>query len=340
MASGILHFITAKWQEIATNYRDLIIKDPEIASRIEAILRMVSYLIQGKFPFSQEISELVYTASNLLTLTNDEIYRHARKLANSASVIKIKRWLTVVEYVEVFIEVGSARLLGDFGRWVVVLMVQILKAAMRLVLVFKHKDGIQCRPTIAPMKRDSKTLSEMNNKQNMKNDPTAQELPVWKGERSGRFVRSLSAGNRRQYPNLDQYKMFVEQEPTPLTERQKLAELLYTVRPVLHILSMFTFGQNSWKPWLISTFTDLSRYLIAGDTTKRTFQERQEISRRYMVLLLYLLRSPCYDNYSREKVIAILGFLSRYIPGSSLIIGPLIEYLPYWQKTYSYNWTS
>lgn len=88
--------------------------------------------------------------------------------------------------------------------------------------------------------------------------------------------------------------------------------------------------------------------MLLGDTKKRTIQEKQEISRRYSVLLLYLLRSPCYDSYSkwvfnkllankrylitsllvlqlyRERVIAILGFLNRYIPGSSLIIGAML----------------
>ena len=69
----------------------------------------------------------------------------------------------------------------------------ICRATLRLILVLKHKDGIQQHPTIAPLKRDSKILPQAN-KKGLKNDTPSQELPVWKGERSGRFIRSLSAG--------------------------------------------------------------------------------------------------------------------------------------------------
>ena len=48
MASNIINYITSKWQQVATNYKNLIIKDPDIASKMEAILRMISYFIQGQ----------------------------------------------------------------------------------------------------------------------------------------------------------------------------------------------------------------------------------------------------------------------------------------------------
>lgn len=73
----------------------------------------------------------------------------------------------------------------------------IYRAILRLILVLKHEDGIQLHPTITPLKRDSKVLSPPKNKKGVKDDKPDQELPVWKGERSGRFVRSLSAGNNQ-----------------------------------------------------------------------------------------------------------------------------------------------
>lgn len=129
-------------------------------------------------------------------------------------------------------------------------------------------------------------------------------------------------------------------EPTDLSSRQLMAETLYISRPLLHISSMFLFGQTSWKPWLISCGVDVTSLALMGNTSDLNEDEKAEMSRRTVLLLLYLLRSPFYDNYSKTRILGFLRFVSDTIPGISLVLNPLLEYLPTWQKIYFHNWSS
>lgn len=65
-----------------------------------------------------------------------------------------------------------------------------------------------------------------------------------------------------------------------------------------------------------------------------------ELQRRKMMLLLYLLRSPFYDRYTKERLNKLLIVLSQSIPLVGHVLRPLAEYLPHWQGTYLYLWST
>lgn len=67
--------------------------------------------------------------------------------------------------------------------------------------------------------------------------------------------------------------------------------------------------------------------------------EKEELVRRQVGLLLYIVRSPFYDNYSKMRIIALLRFLSNRVPFARLVADPLEKYLPQWQNTYFYTWS-
>lgn len=73
------------------------------------------------------MSELVYCLSNLLVLFNDTIIKKAGTFHINDSVEKIKLWVTVVEYSEVFLELSAKKLWGTPGRWLVIVSIQIFK---------------------------------------------------------------------------------------------------------------------------------------------------------------------------------------------------------------------
>jgi peroxin-16 len=68
-------------------------------------------------------------------------------------------------------------------------------------------------------------------------------------------------------------------------------------------------------------------------------KEQEELFRRRIKLLLYILRSPFYDNYSRAKIFSMLNIISKRLPLAKLITEPLIQYLPNWQNSYFYMWS-
>ena len=66
-------------------------------------------------------------------------------------------------------------------------------------------------------------------------------------------------------------------------------------------------------------------------------EERKEINRRMLMLLMYLLRSPFYDRFSSRILSFWLTKLGR-LPLVGVLPKQLNLYLPYWQSMYSYNW--
>lgn len=73
------------------------------------------------------MSELIYCLSNLLVLCNDNIIKRAGRIELYDSVEKIKLWLTVIEYSEVFFELSAKKLWGSTGKWLVVISIQTFK---------------------------------------------------------------------------------------------------------------------------------------------------------------------------------------------------------------------
>uniref|UniRef100_A0A8I6A5Q8 Peroxisomal membrane protein PEX16 n=1 Tax=Rattus norvegicus TaxID=10116 RepID=A0A8I6A5Q8_RAT len=265
-----------------------------------------------------------------------------KSFLQSLSQQKLLTWLSVLECVEVFMEMGAAKVWGEVGRWLVIALIQLAKAVLRMFLLIWFKTGIQTSPPIVPLDRETQA-QPLDGDHNL-----GSPEPSYVGKRSNRVVRTLQNSpslHSRHWgaPQQREIRQKQQQEelstpPTPLGLQETIAESLYIARPLLHLLSLGLWGQRSWAPWLLSGVVDMTSLSLLSDRKNLTRRERLELRRRTILLLYYLLRSPFYDRFSEAKILFLLQLLADHIPGIGLVARPLMDYLPSWQKIYFYSW--
>uniref|UniRef100_A0A4W6CIQ6 Peroxisomal membrane protein PEX16 n=1 Tax=Lates calcarifer TaxID=8187 RepID=A0A4W6CIQ6_LATCA len=300
-----------------------------------------------KWNNKQEVIKFQFECHLISVLqTESERAHHCSHLVlccvQSLSQQRLLTWLSVLEHVEVFLEMGACKLWGEVGRWLVIGLIQIFKTIFRLVLLLWYKSGIQTSPPIIPLDRSAELGGEDDG------DGEQQDDTCFVGQRSGRVIRPLGSGPSLQArlwgaPNQQKKKRSslkekLHSKPTPLGLQETIAESVYIGRPLVHLLCLGLCGKQSWKPWLVSGVLELSSFAVLNDTKFQNRWERAEMRRRTFLLLYYLLRSPFYDKYSEEKILFLLRLLADHVPGIGLIARPLMDYLPTWQRIYFYNW--
>lgn len=187
--------------------------------------------------------------------------------------------------------------------------------------------------------------------------------------RSSRFIEEeekidennpINAIQRRKLEFLiNRYK---EHKSAALTEKQLYGEIIHISRPMVHLALMGIFGTQSWISYFASIAMDTSSlYLIRPEPGSRSqditsmvqtntpfditqlyqfnMNERFELGQRASSMMLYLLRSPFFDGYTKEKALEGLRSVGSSIPIVRNFVDTFVDYIPEWQKDYFRVWT-
>ncbi|XP_026822956.1 peroxisomal membrane protein PEX16 [Rhopalosiphum maidis] len=322
------------------HYVNWVSAHPERTTDLEASIKWISYFLAGRINNSTLLSELIYSMSNFMMLFNDQIILSTTK-PNPVTVSdkgkkkifsseNIKRFITTVDYIEVFIEVSAKKLWGNKGRWIIIVLLQTVKCMARLYLLHVHKLHILESPPIQPLDRKSVGLKC--------NDTVDGVITL----PSGRTIRKLDNAppmNRRTWEAPPRADKLGGIPGRTLSDRHIVAETMYIMKPIVHLGSMCVFGEQSWKPWLISITIEYISLQRLKSLKNLSPQQRLVLSKRSLNLAMYIVRSPFFENYSEKHIRLFLHWFVNSVPLVGPLMRPFLEYMKQWQETYFYLWS-
>lgn len=113
-----------------------------------------------------------------------------------------------------------------------------------------------------------------------------------------------------------------------------LAEVLYIIRPLLHLMLIRRFGWQSWRALGTAFAVDgIARQLMARSREEEVVDER---NRRMLLLLLYLARSPLFDHVAKVILRRLERTVSR-VPLVGTAAASMIDLLASVQRFWFYT---
>ncbi|KAJ8736801.1 hypothetical protein PYW07_000072 [Mythimna separata] len=322
-------------QELYAIYKRWVISNPGVVTDVETVATWSSYFVAGKINKSPIVSELVYSLSKLVSLFNDRLIREAYGTDEPYYGLReqIKLWLTVVHYCEVFVELLVKNRWGTRGKWTIATLLQVFKCSSALVLLFRFKELPIAHPPIAALQRKKFT----EGKETDENSNSFFTL-----RRSGRVIRRVDGAPSVAFRDWEPVKIKDDRPGAAVNVKDLVyAETLHILKPLIHLASMRVFGTKAWKQWMVALCVDIASMRMYSKYMKDlSYDQRLEISRRKLSLVLYLLRSPMYNGYSKNVIENTLTSMAHKVPAMSFICGPIIQYLSHWQDIYFYMWAS
>ncbi|XP_058059335.1 peroxisomal membrane protein PEX16 [Anopheles bellator] len=339
-------------QNLYERYVKWVSGNPGSLGDVELTVKWLSYFIAGKINNSSAVSELVYSLSNLLVFANDRIIERAhRKVADDDTQPlerRLKVLLTTLEYCEVFIELSAHKVWGTRGRWFFIVIIQVIKCIGRLVLtLYCSNTNIVQNPPIPVLNR--KTVQRVNgttDNASFRDNPDADGSSIVL-KRSGRVMRKVNCSPSLMSRSWKPPSNAADRTPASSNSLQyggklfETAELVYIFKPLIHLGCMGRFGSKSWAAYLAALALDgASLRTYYNNRQALSKEQRVELSRRCVSLLLYLLRSPFYERFTQNKITNVLNGIGNNVPLMGTISQMILTYIPHWQETYFYMWST
>lgn len=314
---------------------------------LEGAARGLTIFIPGRFSSTELQSEAIYTALNLVSLYHDQILDRDRILnceikvdgeaGDSSLVAACRNTLSLAGYTQVLTEIVAGHLFpngqcvrvggADWnGKWSMILLVELLKAACRLGLLYSNcfRMLVQQSPDEAAtalytrrMRCLEKELLASSQGQggqgaDRPTDKFADLLAMYRlhdrapgSNPHGRF----SAFTNPHYLVADPAELQSNRRLPSLL--QALAEVLQILRPVVYVLSRLTWVAEPWRPFFLSLLVDVSSRVCAGPSSSWSTAQRREMSRRLALWCLYAARDPFFGQYTKPALQRLFAALAR-----------------------------
>mmetsp|Transcript_27044 Transcript_27044/g.37748 ORF Transcript_27044/g.37748 Transcript_27044/m.37748 type:complete len:351 (+) Transcript_27044:93-1145(+) len=259
------------------------------------------------------------------------------KIKNDTAAVRfVKKVLSVTEKIQLLVEILAMRRTKD--KWRYIVAIEAIKLVLRLYLLHKNEGRPLCTFTpeeLRKMNDRSKSMEiahqnfpELSSKSGIRDEEDFSDL-ILMYARHGRGVD----------PHGDfLVKKSAQSDSSKPTQMEIVSEIFYLVRPLIYSGLRCTTNSRDFTPWVASLTTDLISLLLKKlaamekenvMTTTAAVKKKKNMnsanSSRAFMLLLYLLRAPFYQKYTKNKLMFLVALI-KHIPllGSGLL-GPILE---------------
>ncbi|XP_055817370.1 peroxisome biogenesis protein 16 isoform X2 [Solanum dulcamara] len=289
------------------------------------------------------------------------------------SFLPLSLCLTLLRDLETLIEVVAEQLYGEDKKWNLIALTEAAKVCVRLAIFrtkgYKmllqggETENLEDSDDLSPQEKMGYLRKPIQNQGLGANH--LQGLNSWNLE--GRAMSALSSfGQNARTVSEPTWLRRVQQQqailepPTKIIRNLSLSnflsekgirgglfvtgETMFVLRPLIYVLLVRKYGTRSWFPWFISLAVDLignsmlSAITMSQDSRKdQHFQfsksEKDELKRRKLLWVLYLMRDPFFNKYTRRRLestqkivepVPIVGFFAEKL--IELLIGAQTRY--------------
>lgn len=342
-------------------YRRFVRRHQALLAVLESAITTVTWLLPDRFAENEFTLEGIHTVANLISVFHDSILNEVNDGAPKGAQ-ELTLALNALQQVEVLVELYAVHSTSGNGRkklnrYDALLVIEALKALVRLAI--HRKSGRRML-----LHGGAEGMFDADSGARDHESEIFKANRVLKAFQAFRETRTPLAKDER----LNEIEDAMELSMQQAHRRLFTGEMLHVLRPVVYVATLRIWGIKSWKPWLVGLAVELlsaeatrsawatsndaalgaARELAAstGGSSIASLYAKQgirldsrdldEITRRKVLLMLYLLRDPLFGQRTRPVLQAFVRATSRVPLLSSLISFP-VSMLEGIQRYYTYT---
>ncbi|XP_060218730.1 peroxisome biogenesis protein 16 isoform X1 [Lycium barbarum] len=350
-------------------YKRWVRRNRDYVRQLSSLASGMTWLLPERFAASEIGPEAVSSILGMVTTVNEHIIDTAPTSAHTSSAetsfLPLSLCLTLLRDLETLIEVVAEQLYGEDKKWNLIALTEAAKVCVRLA-VFRGKGyKMLLQGGETENLEDSDDLSPQESMGQLRKPIQNQGLGP--NHLQGRAMSALSSfGQNARTVSEPTWLRRVQQQQAILEPPAKVirnpslstflsekgirgglfvtGEAMFVLRPLIYVLLVRKYGTRSWFPWFISLSVDLiGNSILSVITTSQDsgkdqhFQfsksEKDELKRRKLLWVLYLMRDPFFSKYTRRRLestqkivepVPVVGFFAEKL--IELLIGAQTRY--------------
>jgi len=357
-------------------YESFLVDNVSTISTLESTLRSITWILPGRLKDGELASESLSAALNVMSMYHDtllarylqNIPKHKPLIPSSPHAKYTKAWcdkngvykwaarvLELIRFTQLLVEMGLRRTASPRTRWRGIVLLEVIKAALRLLLLRITRRPLVSppiperefdlsslppasdisSPTLAP---SSPPPSLPSTPEHLKNNlvplpihplltpppPTQSPLPV----EDYLLSKALNTSDVKTPASL------VKPLSSP---KDWIAEVIYILRPLVYatLLSSKRGGQSDRALMTALALELISRNLRRVPPASSTL-ERSEYAKRDRDMLWYLLRGSIWQTWTRPKLEAFAN-KTAYVPLLGVFSALMKDWIPLIDEYYYYT---